>query len=77
MEHKLFRSKFQLWDHMQHLCKGVDLNTTLRLPLFWFRMEDGVEYKNASAGQFATCVNEVFDLNLDPQLAFQPAHAQA
>ena len=70
MEHILFRSKFQLWDHMQHLCDGVDLNATLRLPLFWFRMEDGVEYKNGSAAEFAKCVNKVFDLNLNPKLSY-------
>lgn len=71
MENKLFVSKFKLWEHFNQEVEGLDFNTTLRLPMFWFILDDGTEYRNGSVKEFAQSMNRVFSTNINEEFSYR------
>lgn len=66
--HKLFKTRLDLYKHFENIYKGVDKNTTLKLPIMWIAMEDGTVHKHNTVQDFAKFCNENFNTNINSKL---------
>ena len=63
MKHQLFKSKFQFWDHLNGIVKGLDLDETLRSPFLWFVDDESVVHKCGHMKEFVRKFNDKFGTN--------------
>lgn len=66
LKHQYFLNRFQFWKYLEPKCNGLNLNSTLRLPLGYVELEDGTSFSNSSVRELVECINREFKLCYDP-----------